>query len=412
MTAVRLNPLQHFARFRRHLAIEPVRKQFGVAEHGVQRRAEFMAHISEELRLVLACDREFASLLGDLVKEKRVVEREHGLRRKRLHEIDGGKVARLAAQEHQGAENSVLAHERRDQRRAKAGGEHRRLMRKVRVGGEIGGEDDLPPIGPRKTIRIERILCGFSRRESGSFEPARMSELHGAASAIEAVDRARLGAGERHGARHDRRHHRVGVERRGDRAADLLHGLQLAVGFREIARPLRDHLFEPLVGPLHMRGHRIELARQILDLVGGPHVDAVAEVAGGEPPRARLQRLDRRDEAARQQHAGGGGENHAEEQQPDGAIDQAVDRRRERRCAAARRRRANRARRRRPQRSTPAFRRRPRPRTRVRAPRTARRPGAVQTGSSLAADQGPPERASAPRDRRYSRWRRRRPRPR
>ena len=58
--------LEHGLRLVRHLAVDAVEDQLGVAEDGVERRAQLVAHVGEELRLVLARDLELPALLLDL----------------------------------------------------------------------------------------------------------------------------------------------------------------------------------------------------------------------------------------------------------------------------------------------------------------------------------------------------------
>ena len=65
-------------------------QHLGQADDGVERRAQLVAHIGEELRLVLARNLECAALLFDLAEEARVLDREHRLGRKGLQEIDRG----------------------------------------------------------------------------------------------------------------------------------------------------------------------------------------------------------------------------------------------------------------------------------------------------------------------------------
>ena len=54
MLAVLLHPLEHLRGLGRQLAVEAVLHQLGVAEDGVERRAQLVAHVGQELRLVLA----------------------------------------------------------------------------------------------------------------------------------------------------------------------------------------------------------------------------------------------------------------------------------------------------------------------------------------------------------------------
>ena len=101
-----------------------------------------------------------------------------------------------------------------------------------------------------------------------------------------AVDQHGVGMGDFERARGDRRQHGVEVERGGDRAADLLEHLELVDRLRQIARPLLHLGFEAGIGLGELAGHAVELVGEFLQLVRGLHLDAVAEIAGAETPRA------------------------------------------------------------------------------------------------------------------------------
>ena len=67
------------------LALEVARvlpQHLGDADDGVERRAQLVAHVGEELRLVPAGDLELPALLLDLVEQPRVLDRQHRLRAK------------------------------------------------------------------------------------------------------------------------------------------------------------------------------------------------------------------------------------------------------------------------------------------------------------------------------------------
>ena len=104
------------------LAIDVVEHQLGIAENGVERRAQLVAHIGEELRLVLARHRELPALVLDLVEQARVLDRQHRLRREGLQEIDRllGELSRLLAAHHQRAD-MLGPEQRNDQQGAIAG---------------------------------------------------------------------------------------------------------------------------------------------------------------------------------------------------------------------------------------------------------------------------------------------------
>ena len=67
----------------------------GEPDDGVERRAQLVAHIGEELRLVLARDFELPALFLDLREQIGVLDRQHRLRRKGLQQLD--RVARKLA---------------------------------------------------------------------------------------------------------------------------------------------------------------------------------------------------------------------------------------------------------------------------------------------------------------------------
>ena len=90
VAAVALDALEHGLRLLRRLAVDAVEDQLGVAEDGVERRAQLVAHVGEELRLVLARDRELLALLLDLVEQVGVLDRHHRLVGEGLQQVDGG----------------------------------------------------------------------------------------------------------------------------------------------------------------------------------------------------------------------------------------------------------------------------------------------------------------------------------
>ena len=57
----------------------PSSDQLGVAEDGVERRAQLVAHVGEELRLVLARLGELAALVLDFVEQPHVLDGDHRL---------------------------------------------------------------------------------------------------------------------------------------------------------------------------------------------------------------------------------------------------------------------------------------------------------------------------------------------
>src|SRR5262249_61054631 len=71
-----------------HLAIDIVQDEFRITQDGVERGAQFVAHVSKELGLVPAGGLKLAPLLLDLAEEPGVLDSEHGLAREGSHEGD------------------------------------------------------------------------------------------------------------------------------------------------------------------------------------------------------------------------------------------------------------------------------------------------------------------------------------
>ena len=110
-------------RLRRLLGAESRRvgdHHLGQPNDGVERRAQLMAHIGEELRLVLARHFELAALLLHFRKEIGILNGQYRLRREGLQQVYRvhGKLARLLSPHHQHADDPFRAEQRHDQQRA------------------------------------------------------------------------------------------------------------------------------------------------------------------------------------------------------------------------------------------------------------------------------------------------------
>jgi hypothetical protein len=124
----------------------------------------------------------------------------------------------------------------------------------------------------------------------------------------------------------DRIHHRLQVRRRtGDHAQDLGHRGLLLERLAELARAFLDLALEPRVRLLELRSHAVELGAERLELIAGPHGNALIELPGADPRRARLQRLDRRDHPPGQDQARHHRQHDADDQQADRALDGGVE---------------------------------------------------------------------------------------
>ena len=128
-------------------------------------------------------------------------------------------------------------------------------------------------------------------------------------------------------ARGHRRQHRVEIERGRHRAADLFQHLQFVDRLREVARALLHLGFEAGIGFGELAGHVVELIGELFQLVVGVDVDAMAEIAGAEPPRAGRERGDRDQHAAGQKSAGQDRDHEAEADQKRAAQQLVADRR-------------------------------------------------------------------------------------
>src|SRR6516165_5007454 len=73
--AIGLKPFEYAKHFLGWLAVSAIRHQFGIAQDSVERRTQLMAHIGEELRLVLACFFKLSALVLDLGEQPRILDR-------------------------------------------------------------------------------------------------------------------------------------------------------------------------------------------------------------------------------------------------------------------------------------------------------------------------------------------------
>src|SRR6266568_1305823 len=79
MPAIAFQPLEHAHHLLGWLAVRAVNHQFGIAEDRVERRAQLVAHIGEELRLVLARLFKLPAFVLNLAEQAHVLDGNHGL---------------------------------------------------------------------------------------------------------------------------------------------------------------------------------------------------------------------------------------------------------------------------------------------------------------------------------------------
>src|SRR5262249_18703612 len=97
-----------------------------VAEDGIERRTQLVAHVGEELRLVLARQLQLSALFLDFVEQVGVFDCKHRLCGERLQKIDRalGKLTGDAAPHDQRADRALRSHERNQEACAEPRLEH------------------------------------------------------------------------------------------------------------------------------------------------------------------------------------------------------------------------------------------------------------------------------------------------
>jgi hypothetical protein len=137
--AVGTNTREDRPEFLRRCAVDAFLQKRSIAKHGGQRRSQLMAHVSDELRLVLARDLELAALLGDLPKQASVLHGDRGLGSEGLDQPDDlrREGARLVAPDDQYTYDLCLVQQRYGKNRTHAGAqkdaEQRRRCRTTKV---------------------------------------------------------------------------------------------------------------------------------------------------------------------------------------------------------------------------------------------------------------------------------------
>jgi hypothetical protein len=272
-------------------------------------------------------------LLG-LVEQAHVVDGDRGLAREGLDQRDlvvaeaPGDVPR----EDDAAVRVAAAHQRDDQHRPQLEPHHVRAR-----GGEL--VEVLADVGEVEGGAVGRGAPGERRAVVGHVR--RVGELRGARRhpALVARDRVEDVAVDQQDARvgrvaQERRplgddvEHRLHVGRRArDHAQDLGDGRLLLERVRQLVRALVDLALEAGVRLAQVRGHPVELGRERLELVAGPDVDRVVELALADQLGPFLQRADRAREAARQEQRDQRRDHEAAEQQEHDALDRRVERR-------------------------------------------------------------------------------------
>ncbi len=111
MAAALIDALVDIFNLLRQLAVDVHQQHARVAQHGIHRRSQLMAHARQELRLVLARQLQLLPFLLDLAEQPRVVDRQSGLRRESLQQIHhfGLEFPGLAPPNRQASHDLLLA---------------------------------------------------------------------------------------------------------------------------------------------------------------------------------------------------------------------------------------------------------------------------------------------------------------
>src|SRR6266542_2686797 len=88
MSPIGLQALQDRPHLLSTFAIDTIEDEFGVPEDGVQRRAQLVAHVGEELRLVPARLGKLTALVLDLLEQPHVLDGDNRLVSKRNGQFD------------------------------------------------------------------------------------------------------------------------------------------------------------------------------------------------------------------------------------------------------------------------------------------------------------------------------------
>jgi hypothetical protein len=86
--AIAFKPFEYAQHLLGWLTVSAVRHQFGVTQDGVERCPQFMAHIGEELRLVLARLLKLPTLVLDFIEQTNVLDSDACLIREGLRQFD------------------------------------------------------------------------------------------------------------------------------------------------------------------------------------------------------------------------------------------------------------------------------------------------------------------------------------
>ena len=129
----------------RAVAVDVVSDQLGVAEDGIKRRAQLVAHVGQKLRLVLARFCKLPALVMDFVEQPHVLDRDHRLVGEGGDQLDllvGERFHRASRQCNDADRRSFP--QQRDAEDGAIAGNFRGLLWIFRIAPNIGDMNDFP----------------------------------------------------------------------------------------------------------------------------------------------------------------------------------------------------------------------------------------------------------------------------
>ena len=223
-----------------HLPEHPLGQDLREPEDRVQRGPELMGHVGEELGLVAAGGLELAALVRDLAEEPGVLDGQGGLGGEGLEQLDDFRRerARRLLVDREPPDQLVLAQHRDREQRAGPRAEED-VAEGPAIGilrGDVGDLDRLA--GHRHAALDALTLAG--RRAPGEghhllVQVVGGAEVEGLGRLVVLVDGAGVGPGQLAGASHDGLEHRVQVEGRAERPADIAERPKLAHRARQLS---------------------------------------------------------------------------------------------------------------------------------------------------------------------------------
>src|SRR5262245_11706348 len=191
-----------------------------------------MAHVGNELRLVLACDLKFTALLSDFLKQAGILQCYRRLVGKGLHETDHRwrKLARLEPLEHERPEGALAAEQPNDEACTEACFDCRIAQR---IAWSIENVRHLQglTLGDclAETCLTRRDVELAEPCDDLLFDPCGLAEFESGDCVAIVKDRPTVSAGEFDGAVDDCLEYSVQLESRTHGAADLTQGGEIAV---------------------------------------------------------------------------------------------------------------------------------------------------------------------------------------